>query len=123
MKKSKKVNIIEPTKSHLDEQGIYSGNSQLAVEHSNNYRDPNSSRLDRFKDGFKRAFKTVDNYEEKRYKKYVAKQKIQDELYKNTHYVKGRGYLSDAEVRALRRRGYFIESGAIKTIPKRTLLY
>jgi hypothetical protein len=55
----------------------------------------------------------VKEYYENSSELYKERKIINLEEYRRTHYVVGRGYLSDAEVRALRAHGYFIRNNRI----------
>lgn len=105
---------IEPTRSHLDNNGIYSGNlNSNVIEHTKNYRHPDTTYFSRFINRIKRGFDYIDQKVEKDLVKYHEKCRFQAELERKRLYIKGYGRVTNSELRYLNNSGYSVENSRV----------
>nr|YP_010690216.1 hypothetical protein PQ570_mgp20 [Neopestalotiopsis cubana]WBU13055.1 hypothetical protein [Neopestalotiopsis cubana] len=115
------IGEIEPTRSDLDRNGIYSGNlNSTAVERTTNYRHPDTTYFSRFKNRIKRNVDYVDKKVEKDLTKYHKKHRIEEELHASKLSIKGHGRITHSDLRTLNNSGYTVEnSKIIKMLPSK----
>lgn len=115
------IGEIEPTRSDLDRNGIYSGNlNSTVVERSTNYRHPETTYFSRFKNRIKRSVDSIDQKVEKDLTKYHKKHRIEEELHASKLSIKGHGRITHSDLRTLNNSGYTVEnSKIIKMLPRK----
>lgn len=105
---------IEPTRSDLDRDGIYSGNSNPnIIEHTKNYRHPDTTYFERLKNRIQRGYNYVDKKIEKDLTKYSEKCVKENIKLDKMYYTKETGWLNRGDLRALNRKGYTVENSKI----------